>query len=436
MGQALLVVGSSGLLLTAGGCPAYGAPGGPFVPPAGGSTAVGGASPVDAASGGVPSLGGASCKADADEAEQSPCSSTTVQCGDICVSPDNPEYGCGDPACIDCGYPEVNVSCDAGACIFTSCESYFADCDGDPSNGCEAYTTSDPLHCGACNHACEGEACFSGTCVASVLAVGQGVVTDLALDVDTVYFSNDSTISRVPKAGGSVSVLAADLAQPGALAVDDQNVYFTTDTAVMKVDKKGGQAVVLASQQDPLWDLAIDSDFVYWTTHHDCGEVKRVPKNGTQRETLVVDAAKPRTLAVDGSFVYWTTFDGKSIRKLDKGGAGIPVALVSGQHAAHNLVVDAEGLYFSAGSSDVASLALTGGTPLTHSAKLNATNITVDLEFVYWLAGGRILRAPKLGGAVSARAWSGTSGIVSSGLGLDETHVYFADEDRILRAPK
>ena len=45
-----------------------------------------------------------------------------------------------------------------------SCKKGYADCDGDPSNGCETDIMVDDFNCGACNNFCGGEVCVKGSC--------------------------------------------------------------------------------------------------------------------------------------------------------------------------------------------------------------------------------------------------------------------------------
>ncbi len=53
-----------------------------------------------------------------------------------------------------CASEHGTASCEAGACVLR-CDEGYADCDGDPANGCEADLTS-PESCGACGTRCEG----------------------------------------------------------------------------------------------------------------------------------------------------------------------------------------------------------------------------------------------------------------------------------------
>jgi len=55
-----------------------------------------------------------------------------------------------------CSFPHAVVeACDAGRCTMVSCHPGWADCDGMPSNGCEADLAS-AAHCGGCGTACSG----------------------------------------------------------------------------------------------------------------------------------------------------------------------------------------------------------------------------------------------------------------------------------------
>lgn len=57
--------------------------------------------------------------------------------------------------------------CLKGVCEYR-CEYGWEDCDGDPNNGCEANTQSDPTHCGGCGTTCDhlgGQPCIEGKCL-------------------------------------------------------------------------------------------------------------------------------------------------------------------------------------------------------------------------------------------------------------------------------
>jgi hypothetical protein len=70
--------------------------------------------------------------------------------------------GCGKA----CGLPNAVPACTAGTCMIAACKPGFADCDGNPANGCEVNTQTDNNNCGACGNVCSaGTNCHSGSCI-------------------------------------------------------------------------------------------------------------------------------------------------------------------------------------------------------------------------------------------------------------------------------
>lgn len=60
----------------------------------------------------------------------------------------------------------ATATCSSGACGFSSCNSGYASCDGDATDGCETNTQTDEDNCGACGVACgTNETCTAGRCV-------------------------------------------------------------------------------------------------------------------------------------------------------------------------------------------------------------------------------------------------------------------------------
>ncbi len=99
--------------------------------------------------------------ADASAADAA-CGAGFHDCQGTC-SDDTNIATCGD-SCTPCRVgPWAEPRCDGKSCSFT-CLSFHADCDKDPSNGCEALLTSDMANCGKCGGACNGLACVDGVC--------------------------------------------------------------------------------------------------------------------------------------------------------------------------------------------------------------------------------------------------------------------------------
>lgn len=109
-----------------------------------------------------------------------------------------------DPAsCSACGAAcdatNGTASCSAGACGI-GCSAGFADCDGDPANGCEVDLSTNAGHCGACGTVC-GSVNGAGTCSAGLCVTS----------CDPGFASCDGSA-----ANGCEVTLASDLANCGA----------------------------------------------------------------------------------------------------------------------------------------------------------------------------------------------------------------------------
>jgi hypothetical protein len=96
---------------------------------------------------------------------QAACGAAQKVCGNTCESIDDPAFGCLDPSCAACNPPNAIPSCDQGSCVIQNCKTGWADCNGDPSDGCEADLVSND-NCGFCGNTCgEGPNAFLAACI-------------------------------------------------------------------------------------------------------------------------------------------------------------------------------------------------------------------------------------------------------------------------------
>ena len=97
----------------------------------------------------------------------SPCDAGGKLCSAGCIPLDDPDYGCGPATCAPCALDHATAQCEGSACLLALCESGFADCDGDPANGCET-PLGTPEACAYCDDTCDTSpgtaACENGTC--------------------------------------------------------------------------------------------------------------------------------------------------------------------------------------------------------------------------------------------------------------------------------
>jgi hypothetical protein len=91
----------------------------------------------------------------------------TKPCAGACVDDADPAWGCALGNCLPCAIPHAEPKCANGACAVASCAKPWGECNGKPSDGCE--TRLDTLdNCGTCGLACSvahGAAdCSTGSC--------------------------------------------------------------------------------------------------------------------------------------------------------------------------------------------------------------------------------------------------------------------------------
>jgi len=126
------------------------------------------------------SLPGATAACVAGRCDIAACDTGRADCNaaaaDGCeVTPATDVRNCG--ACGGaCSLPNASAACAGGRCAVGACNAGFADCDMNPANGCEVILASDTANCGACGARCAPAngtgVCASGRC--GVLACNPG----------------------------------------------------------------------------------------------------------------------------------------------------------------------------------------------------------------------------------------------------------------------
>jgi len=96
------------------------------------------------------------------------CAAPLRNCDDQCVDLQNNPRNCGRCSHVCPSGPNSTPTCSSRICTI-SCQPGFADCDEDPSTGCETNTQSDVNNCGGCGRECPsgpgGRAvCVAGAC--------------------------------------------------------------------------------------------------------------------------------------------------------------------------------------------------------------------------------------------------------------------------------
>jgi hypothetical protein len=108
---------------------------------------------------GVCSSGVYVCSLDKSE---SVCNADVGPTPEICDLMDNDCDGEVDEQTTDCIFTDAQSVCSVGVCLIESCNTGYADCDKDLSNGCEQDIANSPTNCGGCYTPCLLPAATSG----------------------------------------------------------------------------------------------------------------------------------------------------------------------------------------------------------------------------------------------------------------------------------
>jgi alpha-tubulin suppressor-like RCC1 family protein len=127
---------------------------------------------------------------------------------------------CGMP----CGFANASASCTTGTCAFVACTAGFGDCDGDLSNGCER-----PLDtitsCGMCGRVCSfahaAASCTLGSCVRGACDMGWDDCNGMPSDGCEADLASTSTCGMCGRAcmGGQMCVGGACTMPPSVVEV-------------------------------------------------------------------------------------------------------------------------------------------------------------------------------------------------------------------------
>ncbi|MEZ4223827.1 MAG: hypothetical protein R3B13_22955 [Polyangiaceae bacterium] len=299
--------------------------------------------------------------------------------GGACVRDDDPRWGCAGPEETCPTYPGGIATCVAGKCAL-KCNPGYANCDADPSNGCEEDLLG-PSNCGSCGTTCSaGQVCSESlgcvnacappetqcgaSCVNLLTSVrGCGTCTNKC----SGYLHGSATCNS-----GSCAVTCEGGFSPcgnSCRRLSDDPFACGTCTACPVV--AGAHRACSASTCQPECALGFTK----------CGGTCV----DTERDVAHCGGC--------GSPCAGTCAGGVCLNAFD--------AVVTTANNASSLIVDQTNLYFLSGS-DVMRVVKTGGTATAiASGQGGPKGLSQDATHVYWAnnLGGAIMRAPKQGGA-------------------------------------
>lgn len=336
---------------------------------------------------------------------------------------------------FSCGSEEGPSGAGGGDADALACPQRFADCDGDPTNGCEGALSTSTENCGACGVKCQpanhaSPLCSEGACIRVCEAgfadcngdAADGCEVDVTSDVAHCGDCGRSCKNACVKGACDLITLASGQAEPGFVTLDDTHVYWVNMEAfkpglgsILKVAKGGGAPVTLADKQPRAQSIALDATSVYWVNGgtppaFTDGAVLTTAKDGSGVPTeIAAGQAAPYGIALQGNALYWTTVD--QVMMIDKSNPSAkPTALASGQIRPREIVAAGTAIYWAnlgtvtgneaKPDGSIMMLPL-GGAPVALAENLTlATGLTLDAgaAYLYWCVDGAIMRVPVSGG--------------------------------------
>ena len=189
------------------------------------------------------------------------------------------------------------------------------------------------------------------------------------LDAESLYWNDNSTVNRMPRAGGAVEKLADVYSAGMAFSADAIFVSSKDQKSLLKIDKKTKAVSDLATGFSLLVDMVADGDRVIVVDRE--GEtITAVSMADGTKTDLAKNQSRPYTIGLGPDHVYWgngVLSDANKavedkIYRLKKDGSGQPEPLVSTAGAQVNqIVADAQFLYYGRSCGGLHRSPVTGG---------------------------------------------------------------------------
>ena len=367
----------------------------------------------------------------------------------------NPADGCEDNTGTDpnncggcgkaCNVGNNTPACSGGTCTVGACNPGFLDCNGDPLDGCEVNTNTNHANCGACGNVCNAASnCVGGTCAeASNLVTNAYQPRGIAVDGTNLYWVDNNGAHTYPYSSAAINSFGVSPTDPNGVVMEQPLV--------------GGAQIMISWDEGAPVDIAVDGDgFVYWTfLDNSGGEVRRapvVPAGGQPQVAptrLVVSQGAPTQIALSGNNVYF--LDANTIKTVPKTAVQATPTTIPNSSGAQAFAVDGTNVYWTVpggpmgagfvyqeGISSSTAQVIAGGQNANPSL-INPFGIAVDSHNVYWTdfstgtGQGQVYQVPIGGGTVTSIASRQDPATVV----VDSTSVYWVEipTSSIMTAP-
>jgi len=143
-----------------------------------------------------------------------------------------------------CSFANAGGVCAGGMCALGQCNQGFGNCDGNATNGCETNTTTSTAHCGACGTVCSfanaAATCTSGACALGACATGFGNCDGNAANgCETNTQSSNAHCGACGRACAAATACVAGACQPLASCAALRAAFPSLASGVYTVDPDG-----------------------------------------------------------------------------------------------------------------------------------------------------------------------------------------------------
>jgi hypothetical protein len=260
---------------------------------------------------------------------------------------------------------------------------------------------TDNNNCGVCGHSCLGAPCVGGACVPAILSSGHDAPFALAVDVDSLYWTNrasapDGGVWRCQLSNMSCGPLVTSQGMPSDLLLESGTLYWANgEEGTIRGCDQGGCGDMPFLFDTPLGiplGLAVQGGRLLYSLTMG-GTVRQcdLPDCNNPPQTLVTGQGLVGPVAADNSWVYYGTLGmGGSLRRCPRNGCGaVPAEIIVSNVDPGQLRLDGFWLYFTDGNGTVNRWDTSGDVrEILVSGMQRPSGLAVEATQLFWTVAG------------------------------------------------
>lgn len=231
-----------------------------------------------------------------------------------------------------------------------------------------------------------GRAKLDGTGVNQVFITGLSHPSDVAVDADYIYWTDDAGIGRANLDGSGVNKTFIMAPASCGIAVNRGHIYWSnafpgTTIGRANLDGSGVNPSFITGAADPC-GVAVDSAHIYWS-NSGIGQttVGRANLDGSGvNHSFISGANRPYDVVADATHIYWANRGAspRTVGRANLNGANVNQAFITSTYDAWGLAVNSANIFWGNNGVGRATLAGTGVNQLYIATHTSVGGIAVD----------------------------------------------------------